>query len=92
MEKVFRTKVLNPGVEIELPLSSKTMLTINPGVGFNFSYDELHFPGGETGLSYYIAPFVDLSYKYVYNIGKRVPLKKLLSTLETMGSKSTYQL
>lgn len=71
LQKVFRANILNPGVEIELPISQKSIISINPGVGFNFSYDELHFPGGETGLSYYIAPFLDLSCKHIYNYDKR---------------------
>ncbi|OAB79577.1 hypothetical protein [Cochleicola gelatinilyticus] len=69
-ETVWRLNFINPGVEFETPVSSLSTFSTNFGIGYNGSYPELTF-GGDTGIVYVIAPFLDIQYKHFYNLDKR---------------------
>lgn len=69
LTKVFRVNFLNPGVEIEIPLAEKSTFAANAGVGFEGSYRNLNYTN--SGFTYFIAPFLDVSYKHIYNREKR---------------------
>ena len=69
LEKVFRVNAINPGVEFEFPISKKSILAFNPGVGYHPSNSNLDYTSN--GYTYYISPFLDLSYKMIYNQEKR---------------------
>jgi len=74
LEKVFRVNVINPGVEFELPISKKSTLAVNPGIGFHGSNLYLGYTGN--GLTYYISPFLDFSFKKIYNQENRASKEK----------------
>ncbi|HYX08502.1 MAG TPA: hypothetical protein VE912_17355 [Bacteroidales bacterium] len=61
---------INPGFELELPLHRKTSLIINPGIGYNISYPNTS-DFTSSGWLYLIAPFVDVQYRFYYNLDKR---------------------
>ncbi|HTO35729.1 MAG TPA: hypothetical protein VLZ72_05795 [Flavobacterium sp.] len=77
LNKVFRINLLSPGVEIEFPISEKSTISANPGIGIQGTY--LHLDDTNSGITYYIAPFLDLSYKKLYNREKRVSKNKDIS-------------
>ena len=84
LERVFRVNVLSPGIEFETPVSAKSTLSINPGIGLQGAYSNLSYTyniGQKTNnpLTYYIAPFLDLSYKTYYNRDKRQAKGKSLA-------------
>ncbi len=64
--KVFRITMISPGVEYEQPISKKSMLAIHTGLGLSGGYKQLNFIPA-SGIVYFVAPFVDLSYKNIYN-------------------------
>ena len=71
LQKTFRINMINPGVEYELPISKKSTIAVNPGIGIHGSYLNLDYDNINSGITYYISPFMDLSYKYIYNQEKR---------------------
>jgi len=71
LSKVFRINALSPGLEFELPISEKSTIAINPGIGIHGSYMHLEYDYLVSGVTYYISPFLDLSYKKIYNRSKR---------------------
>ena len=62
---------INPGLELELPLQRKTSLILNPGIGYNISYPNTS-DFTSSGWLYLIAPFIDIQYRYYYNLDKRL--------------------
>ncbi len=76
MNNVLRINTLNPGIELEIPITNKSVMSINPGVGIHGSY--LHLEAGNigSGWTYYTAPFLDLSYKVFYNQDLRISKNK----------------
>jgi hypothetical protein len=68
---ILRINMLNPGLELELPISNKSTLAINSGIGISGSYPKLS-NSINGGFFCFVAPFVDLSYKYIYNIDSRL--------------------
>jgi hypothetical protein len=72
-EKVFRVMLINPGIEIELPVLNKSTLTTTLGVGFEGAYKNLVEGQSEPYYNYYsIAPFLDVRYKNIYNQKRRI--------------------
>jgi len=69
LQKVFRINIISPGIEFELPISEKSTIAANTGIGMHGSYLNLDYTS--TGITYYISPFLDLSYKTIYNQQKR---------------------
>jgi hypothetical protein len=69
LKNVFRINAISPGVELELPISNKSTIAINPGIGIHGSYLNLDYTN--SGITYYVSPFMDLSYKKIYNLEKR---------------------
>lgn len=65
LTSVFRINALNPGLELETPISMKSTLSINSGIGIHGSNKNLNIT--TTGVTYFISPFVDLAYKKIYN-------------------------
>lgn len=64
LQKIVRINFLSPGVEIELPLSTKSIISANTGIGISGSYKNLSHAHG---FNYFISPFLDLSYKKMYS-------------------------
>lgn len=69
LSNVIRINVLNPGVELEMPISMKSTVSINPGIGLHGSNKNL--TNTTTGVTYFISPFLDLAYKRIYNRNNR---------------------
>jgi len=67
LQKIFRLNVLNPGIEYEFPISSSAVIATNAGIGWNSSFVDSRSPFGDSGLTHFISPFLDLSYKNIYN-------------------------
>ena len=65
LTNVFRINALNPGLELEMPISMKSTLSINSGIGIHGSNKNLNHT--TTGVTYFISPFADLAYKKIYN-------------------------
>ena len=63
---------INPGVEFEMPVFSKSTISANIGVGYGNMYENTTRNWATGELIYMIAPFIDVEYKYLYNINKRV--------------------
>lgn len=78
LNKVFRINALNPGLEYEMPISNKSTIAINSGIGIHGSYMHLEYDYLRSGVTYYISPFLDLSYKKIYNRTKRQSKSKNL--------------
>lgn len=69
-EQVWRLNIINPGIEYEQPVSSKSTISLNIGVGYSGAYPELSSTIG-SGFLYAISPFADLQFKRFYNLSKR---------------------
>jgi hypothetical protein len=65
-----KISLINPGLEFELPLQRKTSLILNPGIGYKISYPNTS-DFTSSGWLYLIAPFVDIQYRYYYNLDKK---------------------
>ena len=76
-EKVWRTNIINPGIEYEHPLSSTSTVSVNLGIGYSGSYPNLPESSFQTGALYAIAPFADLQWKRFYNLQKRAESNKV---------------
>ena len=74
LQTIFRVNALSPGIELELPLNQVSSLSINSGIGISGSYKNLSYTN--SGITYFISPFMDLSYKKFYNIDKRLGKNK----------------
>src|SRR5699024_17977 len=74
-KQVWRINAINPGIEYEQPVSSKSTVSFNIGVGYNGSYPELSNTFG-TRILYAFAPFADLQFKRFYNLEKRASHNK----------------
>lgn len=70
LQKIIRANILSPGLEMELPLSNKSTISANAGIGISGSYLNLSYTN--SGIIYFISPFLDLSYKRFYNRDSRV--------------------
>ena len=74
----FIVNFINPGVEYELVLSNKTLVSFGTGIGYSGSYTELTaIPAN--GFVYEISPFLDIQYKFIYNRKKRLLKGKSLT-------------
>lgn len=69
LTNVIRINAISPGVEVEMPISTRSTMIINPGVGMHGSNKNL--TNTTTGITYFVSPFVDLAYKKIYNRKKR---------------------
>ena len=83
LEKVFRINALSPGLELQLPINKKSTIAVNPGIGINGSYNHLSY--ASSGVTYFISPFLDLSYKHLYNLSSRAAKGK-----NTSGNSGNY--
>lgn len=72
LETVLRLNIISPGVEFEMPLSKKSTISLNGGIGLNSTYLHLEDVVVKPGPEYFIAPFIDIAYKKIYNREKRV--------------------
>ncbi len=70
LQKVLRLNIISPGVEFEMPITKKSTISVNGGVGISGSYLNLSSVNG-SGFLYFIAPFLDIEYKKIYNRDKR---------------------
>ncbi len=105
LKNVFRINAISPGLEFELPISNKSTIAINPGIGIHGSYMHLEYNYIVSGVTYYISPFLDLSYKKIYNREKRQSKGKninynsgnywglrLLTNFKEIESKNIYRI
>ncbi|WP_423129066.1 hypothetical protein [Gaoshiqia sp. Z1-71] len=65
LQKIIRANVLSPGLEMEMPITNKSAISANVGIGINGSYKNLSY--ANSGLTYFLSPFLDLSYKRYYS-------------------------
>ena len=76
-DQVWRVNLINPGIELELPIHTKSTFSINLGVGYSGSYPNLSETSLNTGGIYAIAPFADLQLRRFYNLQKRAENDKV---------------
>lgn len=76
-EKVWRVNFLNPGIVYELPVSFSSIIAINAGIGYSGSYPKLTKTKFQTGILYAIVPFLDVQYRFFYNLKERAREGKL---------------
>lgn len=84
VEKVWRINFLNPSLELEIPVKKMSAISTSIGVGYGGAYPDLSF-NEDNGFNYLIAPFVDVQYKWLYNINKRAEKMKT-----TIGNSSNF--
>ncbi|MCG8581407.1 MAG: hypothetical protein MI866_15900 [Bacteroidales bacterium] len=102
LTNTLRVNILNPGIELEMPMSTKSTLSINPGIGIHGSNKNLN--NTSSGVTYFISPFIDLAYKKIYNRSKRESKGKtvnynsgnywgirLLTSFKEIESKNIYR-
>ena len=78
LEKTLRLNFLNPGIGYDFPLSSKSLLSTDIGIGYSGAFEEITLIENN-GFQYVIAPFLNLQYKYIYNRAKREERGKSLA-------------
>lgn len=76
LTKVSRINLLNPGFEYEFPVSKKSVLSANLGLGLGIPYKALDQTGRGNGFVFMVEPFFDIEYKYLYNFNKRIEQNK----------------
>ncbi|QMU66751.1 MAG: hypothetical protein GKR88_15675 [Flavobacteriaceae bacterium] len=76
--KVWRINFLNPSIEVELPISSTTALSLATGIGYSISYPHTNI-GGDSGFITSFNPFLDVQQKWFYNFNKREAKKLNIS-------------
>jgi hypothetical protein len=74
-EQVWRFNIINPGIEYEQPVSPKSTISLNVGIGYSGNYPELSSTMN-SGIQYAISPFADLQFKRFYNLEKRISKDK----------------
>ncbi len=75
-EKVWRANILNPAIELEVPVGTSTTFSSAVGIGYGGGYPDLIATTGGGGGIYIIAPFLDAQYKLYYNLKKRQSKQK----------------
>ena len=70
-QNVLRINAINPGVEIEMAVFSKSTISANLGVGFGNMYENTASSWATGEIIYMTSPFADVEYKYFYNFKKR---------------------
>ncbi len=81
LQKVLRLNIISPGVEFEIPISKKSTVSVNGGVGFSGIYKNLgqyDYLGYNGSIMFFIPPFLDVEYKKFYNREKRASKGKNL--------------
>ncbi|MCR9229342.1 MAG: hypothetical protein NXH90_18125 [Flavobacteriaceae bacterium] len=58
--------IINPGLDYELPLGNKLLISFGLGIGYSGAYDEITAIEND-GFNYVIAPFLDTQFKFLYN-------------------------
>lgn len=76
LTKVSRINLYNPGFEYEFPVSKKSVLSANLGLGLGYPYKVLDQTGRGNGFVFMVEPFFDIEYKYLYNFNKRIEKNK----------------
>lgn len=77
LHEIIRVNVISPGIELEMPINNASSLALNAGVGVSGSYKNLSYTN--SGFTYFISPFMDLSYKNFYSLDKRIAKGKSIS-------------
>jgi hypothetical protein len=77
LQNIIRVNAISPGIEVEIPFCNKSTLSVNTGIGVSGSYMNLSYVN--SGWTYFIAPFMDLSYKRFYNLNSRIAKGKSIS-------------
>ncbi len=77
-EKVLRINLLNPAIELELPTSNTTTLSLSTGIGYSVSYPHTSDIAG-TGFITSFNPFFEAQEKWFYNFKKRKKNKRTIS-------------
>ena len=73
-QNVLRLNLINPGIEYEYSLSLKSKLSANAGFGVSMSYPEL--TSIQQDHAFFLSPFLDVHYKYIYNLDWRITKNK----------------
>jgi hypothetical protein len=66
LQKRLIVNIINPGLDYELPLGNKSLISFGLGIGYSGAYDEITAIENN-GFNYVIAPFLDTQYKFLYN-------------------------
>jgi hypothetical protein len=72
LENILRFNIINPGIEYEFPVCkcAKSLIATNMGWGYGMPYPGLYEPG-YYDFVYMFMPFINISYKKMYNRDKR---------------------
>lgn len=73
-QNVLRLNFLNPGIEYEQSITETSKLSANVGFGVSMSYPNTTSIQGHH--AFFLSPFLDLHYKYIYNFDRRVRKEK----------------
>jgi len=71
LQRIMRARIIEPGIEVEIPVNNQATISMLSGFSVGFSrrggifYDE-------PVVSFLLAPGIVLSYKYFYNFQSRV--------------------
>lgn len=76
-ETVWRVNFLNPGIVYEVPVSSSSIISMNAGIGYSGAYPKLTRSDLQSGFLYAITPFVNIQYRFFYNLNERAREGKL---------------
>ena len=70
VENNFVVNVINPGLDYELAVGKKFVISVGVGIGYHGAYSNITVIPNN-GFNYVITPFVDIQYKFIYNRVKR---------------------
>lgn len=70
--------VISPGLDYELAVGRKSLISLGIGVGYSGSYEEITAIKNN-GFNYVIAPFAEMQYKYLYNRDNRLKKRKVIA-------------
>ncbi len=73
-KNLFVLNIINPGIVYEYSISDNSKISANLGYGISMSYPEL--TKSQPGNAFFLAPFFDLHYKYIYNRNRRIKQNK----------------
>lgn len=66
---ILRFHFINPGIEYEHSITEKSKISVKSGYGVSMSYPNL--TAIQPNHAFFISPFLNIHYKYIYNINKR---------------------
>lgn len=76
-QNVLRFNFINPGIEYEQSITEKSKISANVGYGVSMSYPNT--TSFQYRHAFFLSPFLDVHYKYIYNFDRRVNKNKSIN-------------